>query len=82
MTQEEVDQLQSKALEQFRSGKSLFGKGGVFAPIPKYFLESAPEAEMDAHLDEDERLGGLKVSCSYQRTGRDGIREPGWKMGK
>ena len=29
MTQEEVDQLQSKALEQFKSGKSLFGKDGA-----------------------------------------------------
>ncbi len=28
MTEEEVDQLQSKALEQFRSGKSLSGKDG------------------------------------------------------
>ncbi len=36
MRREEVDQLQSKALEQFRSGKSLFGKDGAFAPVPKH----------------------------------------------
>ncbi len=68
MTQEEVDQLQSKALKQFKTGKSLFGKDGVFAPVPKQFLESAPEAEMDAHLDEDERLEGNKRNGKGRKT--------------
>ena len=35
MTQEELNELQKKALEQFRSGQSLFGKDGAFAPMLK-----------------------------------------------
>lgn len=33
MKQEELDDLQRKALKQFKSGKSLFGKDGAFAPM-------------------------------------------------
>ena len=60
MTQEELDDLQSKALSQFRSGKSLFGKDGAFAPMLKQFLEAALEAEMEAHLGDEERSAGNK----------------------
>jgi len=45
--------VQKQALEQFRSGKSLLGKGGAFAPLFKQFLEAALEAELDEHLTED-----------------------------
>jgi hypothetical protein len=38
--------IQQKALEQFRSGKSLLGKGGAFAPLFKQFLEATLEAEL------------------------------------
>ena len=68
MTQEEIDQLQSKALEQFKSGKSLFGKEGAFAPMLKQFLESALETEMDAHLDEEARLEGNKRNGKGKKT--------------
>jgi putative transposase len=47
-----------KALEQLRSGKPLFGKDGAFAPMLKEFLESALEAEIEEHLNEDQREGG------------------------
>ncbi len=67
MTQEE-DQLQSKALEQFKTGKSLFGKDGAFAPMLKQSLESAPEAEMDVHPDEAERLEGNKRNGKGRKT--------------
>ena len=43
--------LQAKVLEQFKSGKNLFGKDGAFAPLLKQFLENALEAEMSSHLD-------------------------------
>ena len=33
MPQEELNQLQRKAFEQFKSGQSLFGKDGAFAPM-------------------------------------------------
>ena len=54
----DYDGLKKKALEQFRSGKSLFGKDGAFAPLLKEFLEAALEAELDEHLDDAERDSG------------------------
>lgn len=45
------NELKNKALKQFRSGQSLFGKDGAFAPLLKTFLKEALEAEMDNHLD-------------------------------
>ena len=68
MTQEDVDQLQSKALEQFKTGKSLFGKDGAFAPMLKQFLESALEAEMEEHLDSEERQQGNKRNGKGKKT--------------
>jgi putative transposase len=55
---EDYEQLKKKALEQFKNGQPLLGKDGAFAPLMKQFLESALEAEMDNHLDDDERLRG------------------------
>jgi hypothetical protein len=46
------ESLKKLALEQFRSGKSLTGKGGAFAPLLKQFLEVALEAELEAHISE------------------------------
>lgn len=54
----DYDALKKKALEQFRSGKSLFGKDGAFAPLLKEFLEAAMEAEIEEHLDDEERENG------------------------
>jgi putative transposase len=47
-----------KLREQFRSGKSLFSKGGAFAPLLQEMLNSMLDGEMDAHLDEEERSTG------------------------
>jgi putative transposase len=55
-----LNEIKKKALEQFRSGKSLYGKDGAFAPMPKSFLEAALEGELDSHLDEDERKEGKR----------------------
>jgi putative transposase len=50
---EEFKVMQAKALEQLRSGQSLTGKGGVFAPLLKEFLETTLAAEMElVKLDE------------------------------
>jgi putative transposase len=46
----DYEALKKKTLEQLRSGKSLFGRDGAFAPLLKEFLESALEAELDQHL--------------------------------
>lgn len=54
----DYESMKQKALEQLRSDKSLYGKDGAFAPLLKSFLEAALEAEMESHLDADERLSG------------------------
>jgi putative transposase len=47
-----------KVKEQLRSGKSLFSKGGAFAPLLEEMLNSILEGELEAHLDEEERRSG------------------------
>jgi len=42
-------------LSKFRSTESLFGKEGAFEPLLKDFLEAALQAEMEDHLDEEQR---------------------------
>lgn len=49
------EEIKNKALEQLKSGKSLLGKDGAFAPLLESILNAALEGEMDAHLDESER---------------------------
>ena len=44
-----------KVKEQLRSGKSLFGKEGAFAPLLQEMLNSILEGEMESHLNEQER---------------------------
>ncbi|NRA10964.1 MAG: IS256 family transposase, partial [Crocinitomicaceae bacterium] len=57
-TKEELAGMQVKFAEQFRTGQSVFGKGGALAPLFKQFLETALEAELNEHLDEQERSSG------------------------
>lgn len=68
MTPEELTNLESKALDQFKKGKPLFGKDGAFAPLLQSFLEKALEAEMEVHLDEDERKQGNKRNGKGKKT--------------
>jgi putative transposase len=68
MTHEEYEIMQRKALEQLRSGKSLTGKDGAFAPLLKQFLESALEAEMEEHLGSAERLKKNKRNGKGKKT--------------
>jgi transposase-like protein len=60
--------MRDLALTQLRSGKSLTGEGGVFAPIIKEFLESSLSAEMESHLDEEERGYGNKRNGRGSKT--------------
>jgi len=64
--------MRDLALEQLKSGQSLTGKGGIFAPILKEFLESSLEAEMDEHLSEEERSLGNKRNGKGQKTIKTG----------
>jgi len=53
MDKKELEGIEEKALKQFKSGTSLFGKDGTFAPLLKSFIdEKALEAEMEEHLNE------------------------------
>lgn len=45
---------QRLALEQLKSGKSLFGKEGAFGPLLQQLLEAALEGELAGHLAEEE----------------------------
>jgi transposase-like protein len=68
MDREHTEEIEKKALEQFKSGKSLFGKDGAFAPMLKNFIEKALEAEMEEHLDDEERLRGNKRNGKGKKT--------------
>jgi len=54
----DYEQAKQKVKEQLRSGKSLFGKEGAFAPLLQEMLNSILEGEMEGHLDEEERDNG------------------------
>ena len=68
MTNQEQRELEKKTLDQFMSGKSLFGEGGAFAPMLKSFIEKALEAEMESHLNENQRSKGNKRNGWGKKT--------------
>lgn len=74
MEKEELELLKKKALEQFKTGKSLFGEGGAFAPMLKEFLEETLEAEMEEHLSK-ERDRGNKRNGKGSKTVKSSSRE-------
>lgn len=47
------DAIKKKAIEQFKSGDSLYGKDGAFAPLLKQFLEAVLDEELKSHLKEE-----------------------------
>src|SRR5690606_7997373 len=75
MESKEFKEMQAKALEQLRSGQSLTGKDGVFAPLLKQFIEAALEAEMSSHLDDIERISGNKRNGKKSKTLKTGSGE-------
>lgn len=68
--QEQIDfeSMKKQALEQFRSGKSLTGKGGAFAPLFKQFLEAALESELEEHLSSEEESGANRKNGKVKKT--------------
>ena len=54
----DYEAIKQKVKEQFRTGKSLYGKDGAFAPLLQDMLNSILEGEIEGHLDKDERDGG------------------------
>lgn len=63
-----LEEIKKKALEQFRSGKSLYGKDGAFGPMLKNFLEAALEGELDSHLDESVCKEGNRRNGKISKT--------------
>src|SRR5699024_2032721 len=59
---------EKKAIDQFKDGKSLFGKGGAFSPLLKRFIEKALQAEMEDHLSEQQREQGNKRNGKGKKT--------------
>ena len=68
MKDDTQDNFKKKALDQFMSGKSLFGKDIAFAPMLQRFLEKALEAEMESHLDKGARESGNKRNGKGSKT--------------
>lgn len=60
LTSLEYEVMKQKLKEQFRTGKSLFSKGGAFAPLLEDLINSMLEGELDAHLDDERGLGNRK----------------------
>lgn len=68
MDREYLESIEQKALEQLKSGKSLFGKEGAFAPLLKSFIERALQSEMEGHLTTTERQKGNKRNGKGKKT--------------
>lgn len=70
-----MEEIKAKALSQFRSGKSLYGKDGAFAPLLKQFLEAALEEELNSHLDVEERKEGNRKNGKLRKTLKTAVGE-------
>ena len=64
-----------KVKEQFRTGKSLYGKDGAFAPLLQDMLNSILEGEMEGHLDEEERDTGNRKKWQEQKIPENILRQ-------
>ena len=63
------EEIKNKALAQLKSGKSLLGKDGAFAPLLESILNAALEGEMDVHLDAEERdLGNRRNGKMHKQV--------------
>jgi putative transposase len=54
----DYEKAKQKVKEQFRTGKSMYGKDGAFVPLLQEMINSILEGEMEGHLDEEERSAG------------------------
>jgi transposase-like protein len=54
----DFNKFEKEAIDSLKDGQGLLGKEGVLTPLLKRFLEKALEAELDHHLDEEERSSG------------------------
>ncbi len=68
MKKVEQSELEQKILDQFLSGKNLFGEDGALAPLLKNVLDKALQAEMENPLNESERSSGNKRNGLKTKT--------------
>lgn len=47
----DFEAFQNQAIADMKAGKSLVGKGGIFTPLIKQFLEMSLEGEMGSHMN-------------------------------
>lgn len=73
MKTEQQTEFEKKVLDQLMSGKNLFGKDGAFAPMLKNVIEKALEAEMESHLDQQQRDKGNKRNGKGKKTIKSGF---------
>ena len=66
----DYEKATQKLKEQFRTGKSLFGKGGAFAPLLQEMLNSILEGEIEGHLDEQQRDTGNRKNGRNKKVVR------------
>ena len=65
MESKEFKEMQAKALEQLRSGQSLTGKGGVFAPLLKEFIRNLKAVSVTSKKTEAKQVF-QKLLSSYE----------------
>jgi transposase-like protein len=60
-------ELETRAMEQLRAGKSLLGSEGALTPLIKHFTEAALRAELDTHLANEESSTNRKNGKTYKK---------------
>ena len=70
MSEFDFESIKNKAIEQLKAGKPLLGKDGAFAPLLESILNAALEGEMDAHLNDEERLNGNRRNGKCRNRSR------------
>ena len=63
----DYEKAKQKVKEQFRTGKSLYGKDGAFAPLLQDMINSILEGEMESHLDQEERENGNRKNGKIKK---------------
>ena len=65
MSDFDIESIKNKAIEQ-----SLFGQGWRICPLLESILNAALEGEMDAYLNDEERLSGNRCNGKMQNKSR------------
>ena len=63
-----LEEIEKKAVQQFKIGKNLSGSDAAFTRLLKRFIEKALEAEMEVNLDEAERSQENKRNGKRKKT--------------